>query len=601
MTRAVWGWGAAISIAIACLSCFYRGPIGGSGRPRPHASRMQPAQPPPTVGPLGTGEIIEMKVRAWADEEYRSRTPRWKDQLKAHLGRVNQLVQYLGMRFVLEEAHHWDRRADANDLPAMLDELERLDPGDGVDWVIGLITPLASATTNIHELGMARLAAKHFVLRSVDDPREAQLYKDQVERYTARKHHKEMIVFLHEWAHTLGLLHSRSEGGIMSAQYDPRASTFFDVELRMLRLAIAAHRGGAAEREALAAFVEATRWDEWDEGERQVLAEVLRNPVVVQGGAGGLKPPILASGDDPLWEEATEAAGAGRWEDAWRNLDPLVDSYPDQAAVQMLACHVGARVPSEKSLAACERAAALRPADPSPLLLLAQIHAKPETRALALDAAAKARARLEAEPGGGQAAHWEHLAIVYQNLSAPTLAEECIGRAPDGEVARKVREWATDVRRWAALPPGALDAAGEADYVELFWKTYEELSPSSLAAARRRIADAEKRFGKVPGLLALRCAVEAYANVKGAAAKKACEAALAAYEESVLAHFHAGRVALARKKRDEAVAHMERVVALDAEVEQAWEALAELYEDDSAKLVDLRLRYRKVFGRTLPY
>ena len=87
----------------------------------------------------------------------------------------------------------------------------------------------SKACGEVSELG------KHFVVRDMNDVMEvrkiAEVYdqmgeQDRLTLYAARKAHKELVVFLHEWAHTLGALHERGDGRIMGPNYDRQASTF---------------------------------------------------------------------------------------------------------------------------------------------------------------------------------------------------------------------------------------------------------------------------------------------------------------------------------------------------------------------------------------
>ena len=69
---------------------------------------------------------------------------------------------------------------------------------------------------SFHDLGCARVLGRHFVLRGMTSIAELQDFNrlfpklDNDERealYGRRKTHKELSIFLHEWAHTLGALH----------------------------------------------------------------------------------------------------------------------------------------------------------------------------------------------------------------------------------------------------------------------------------------------------------------------------------------------------------------------------------------------------------
>ena len=67
--------------------------------------------------------------------------------------------------------------------------------------------------TNVHQIGIAATPGRHLVLRGMDDEQEglaidrdlSLLPNDEREAlYTQRRAHKEAVMFLHEWGHTLG-------------------------------------------------------------------------------------------------------------------------------------------------------------------------------------------------------------------------------------------------------------------------------------------------------------------------------------------------------------------------------------------------------------
>jgi len=55
-----------------------------------------------------------------------------------------------------------------------------------------------------------------------------------------------VVVFLHEWAHTMGLIHAPREARIMNPAYDHTQSEMSETEARMIELALSARLGGAA-------------------------------------------------------------------------------------------------------------------------------------------------------------------------------------------------------------------------------------------------------------------------------------------------------------------------------------------------------------------
>ena len=134
----------------------------------------------------------------------------------------------------------WDRGHSGAPLSdKVLDELFALDDGKEVDLVVGLVTPLHGVATSAHSVGFAAYLSRHFVLRGMDDEQEFLAFErefklisaeERQRLYTDRKAHKEVVVFLHEWGHTLGLIHHEDRRVIMNPAYDPEQTQFSDFD-----------------------------------------------------------------------------------------------------------------------------------------------------------------------------------------------------------------------------------------------------------------------------------------------------------------------------------------------------------------------------------
>ena len=172
-----------------------------------------------------------MRIRFHADGDYRSEGGRWQENMKVLLGHLNKVVgQSFGVRFEAAEFRRWDRTGPNGALVPMLEQLEKLDPGPDVDWVVGLVSSLPLVSMSFHDLGKARVLGRHFVLRGMNSVAEMQDFErmfkamEQSERdqlYGIRKAHKETSVFLHEWAHTLGAPHVEDPTRIMNRRLLP--------------------------------------------------------------------------------------------------------------------------------------------------------------------------------------------------------------------------------------------------------------------------------------------------------------------------------------------------------------------------------------------
>jgi tetratricopeptide (TPR) repeat protein len=84
------------------------------------------------------------------------------------------------------------------------------------------------------------------------EARDVERYLDELsgdERsqfYAARKRHKELLCFLHEWAHTLGIEHDTVPASVMATSYSNRARGFPDDEVARMRHVLAERARGIA-------------------------------------------------------------------------------------------------------------------------------------------------------------------------------------------------------------------------------------------------------------------------------------------------------------------------------------------------------------------
>ncbi len=202
-----------------------------------YAAKFEPA-PLLAPGRPGGGPSGLVRLRFYADDEFRSSSGggRWQDRVRGQLLSLNQVVEpTFGIRFEGESFRRWERTGKGGALQPMLEELEKLDKGPDVDWVVGLVSPLPLVSMSFHDLGCARVLGRHFVLRGMASIAELDDFKrvlpklDQEDReklYSRRKLHKELSIFLHEWAHTLGALHVEDGTRIMGPGYSNRTSLF---------------------------------------------------------------------------------------------------------------------------------------------------------------------------------------------------------------------------------------------------------------------------------------------------------------------------------------------------------------------------------------
>jgi hypothetical protein len=196
-----------------------------------------------------------LKFRFYADPDFRGLTPAWKIKTKAWLSQLTRMIQpALAVQFEAESLRSWDRQSALGGLADALAALAKQDPGTDVDFVVGLVGALPAVTDDFHLLGMAHPPRHHFVLRAmgnVDDARRVyrMLEKSDTNRkedlYARRVQHKELAIFLHEWAHALGVPHTGCGSNIMCPTYTPGQSGFPPRVLEYLDQAISRPDGPA--------------------------------------------------------------------------------------------------------------------------------------------------------------------------------------------------------------------------------------------------------------------------------------------------------------------------------------------------------------------
>jgi len=163
----------------------------------------------------------------------------------------------------------------------------------------------------------------------------------------------------------------------------------------------------------------------------------------------------------------------------------------------------------------------------------------------------------------------------------------------------------TGERRRRGLPPDAAVRSGVTAELEPAYLAAMRAAAESLSAGdlERALAQAEALLAlhpEAPGPLAVRCEAHLRAG-RMLAARQACEAALAGWDETVRGHLWLGVVEAQANHRDEAVRHLERALELEPEQEATWRTLAEYQRRwrRTEALDDLRRRYRERFGRAL--
>jgi hypothetical protein len=496
-----------------------------------------------------TGEPRIIRVRVYADSDYRGLVMRWQARLRGQVARVNAVAgPVFNVAFEIESVHDWERSHVGMALDPILKELAALDPAREVDLVLGLVTPMRGVATSMHQVGEAFTPGRAIVLRGMDDEQEGLAIDreyhllsadERGKLYSDRKAHKEVAVFLHEWGHNAGLLHEEDRAMIMNPALDPRQSAFSEFDKKVLALVIDrrhAHPGEALpERAELAALYEKAPADVGSDKERARMLTFLRGQPAgtpsEKGSASG-----LCKADVDIFNGAVAAAKGEHPEEAWKILAPLFKRY---------------------------------------------------------------------DTSGANAGDWTRAARLASTIGALTVAEEAIGHLPQG--GPEIQKIAMDVettRQRVALPSGrkaAVPPEREPEYVAGFWATELLVKSGDLNGARARLEAFAAAFPDTAGTDLLTCEVEVRAK-HAVLATKRCEASLEKFKFAERAHYLLGVVAARGGRGAVAEQHLQAAIHIDPKDAGAWHSLAELYRAQRARgrLDELTRRYQAEFAAPLP-
>lgn len=593
------------------------------------------------------GPLRPLLVRAYADPEHRRLVLGWQLRFYRAVERANPVLRSrFGAELVIESVHPWERPEGGGDLHLALLDLARLDPGDDVDFVVGLVAPLATASNAVHDLGMAHVLSPHLVLRGMDDTAEAQALAeafdklDEDERqalYRARLRHKEVVVLLHELGHSLGALHVDQEGALMRPTVVAGARQFFDGDAEAMDWGLTARGPGRADsaqaarvRLALADLYR-RRSDLGDHRGRAALIAWLSDAQTKPLGDQALveAPPSSERGEDPalggpdapllppprtpasVLAEA-RALGQDDPEGAWElaqtvargevvGLPGEVVPPVDPIALSQVLCELAARrrPKDDETKAFCEDAAQKGGLAFGPWLLLAWVLGQrdeaPEVQARVLDQVTQ---RLPAE---GAELSWLHLAQMERRLLRLSRAEAAAAKAADLPEADEVKRSCAEVRRLYELRPGEraghLSQDDEAPYARAMGRFRHHLGRQDLLGAQEEMAELSRRFGKAaPHDELCRFLIERR-SLKDARAS--CEAGAKLRPQAARPQLHLGLLELLSGRFGPAVKALEVAKARDPTVPEAWRLLhtAERARGNGPGMARIEDEYRARFGR----
>jgi hypothetical protein len=501
-----------------------------------------------------------VRVRVYADRDYRMLVLRWQGHLRDQIKRINAVVEpVFALRFEIDSLHDWDRAHSGVSLDAILTEVEALDPAKDVDLVIGLVTPMQGVATSMHQAGLARILSHHFVLRGMDSEEEIRALDrefrllDPGERqdlYGVRKLHKEVALFLHEWGHTLGLLHHEDRAALMNPVYDIHQSGFSPFERQVISLVTDRRAADPThpfpESSALEPLLAHAPTDEGTDKERADLLDIVhkRERAPARGGGGDPFNPGVSLTHDEIdpFNRAVAAANADRAEEGWTDFAPIA---------QRLA---GVKAPGD--------------------------------------------------PGA-----WRRAASLATSLGALSSAEALLANLDRKEAETNKLAVDIDTRRHRVLlPPDAeklgVPPAREVAYVAAYREAARALEGTDGDAARVRVQTLAAAFPDTPAANVAACELDLRARSakKRADAVKRCEAAQAAYPDATRPLILLAAAAASERRDTVAEKHLKRAVLLDPTDPVPWQMLARLYRATHAtlRLTELEGQHQALFSTPLP-
>ncbi len=307
--------------------------------------------------PAAGQALRTLQLHVYADPDYRAQNLGFRGKVTALVANANEvLAGVFSVELHVEQVDDWDRHCALNDLDSCLAELGDLDPGASDVWVLGMVGSMPQLTHAFDDLGRAQVPGRHMILRGLSDLDEREGV-EQLNRVDAsdrrdlvleRREHKGTVIFLHEWAHTLGGHHEREPGWILHASYSRDQSAFPPSSVALMRGMLEAQLAklpAAEQVERYRMLIEqyANGW------EPSARADALMRLPVTSGDSTAGSSVVAANHEDPTLAPLSEADRAlyaqavlhGNTSDLAQGLPlalDLAERYPSVYPVQHLAC-----------------------------------------------------------------------------------------------------------------------------------------------------------------------------------------------------------------------------------------------------------------------
>ncbi len=567
------------------------------------------------------GEPHTVKLRVYVDPGVRA-LPRWKEEITEQIDYASQLLRpLLGADLSVAEMKDWARAGEPSDA---LKQLEEIDKGDDVTWVIGYVTPPDAASKVLDELGTAELLGRHVIVRAWAERAETEVLakllpdlkeSERTELLAAHRRHKQTVVLLHQLAVSLGALAEADPTWIAHPTYSPKQTGFADRTRELMTLSLDARIAGDKDidiAKKLLEVIDKAEWGGWIPAQKDQTVSLLR-AITDAGKAGKVASDIPPAALDQVGR-IKQLARQGDLTNALAELDNILAAYPGTASLHQMKCELmlaGSRDPKApafgvkdpKTRAACKRVSDLAPGDPGPHIAIGQALARSGDIAGARAELQLAEPKIANLPDQLNAeAAWRALIGIYQQIGSLTWTEETIVKAKldNDPIALVIAQ----TRARYGVPRGAkfVKPEDEATLVRAVKTSLELVYATKYGDAEKAIAAAEKKWPGAPGLAAARCDLALrMGSVDGARA--ACTRALAGDPNESWALYLSGVIALKEASGTKTgIEYLKKAIAVDAELGQAWRTLAKAYTraKDRAAYETLAKEYQAKFNQALP-
>ena len=587
------------------------------GQPSPqevYARSLQPSQ----IGPVATATTAQrvLTARVWADHGHRRGVLTWQVRLQEQVAAANRvLAATLGARIQVVSMQSWSHEGGRADLQVDLNALHERDAGEGVDIVIGLVSPLAVLSPALHDAGRAQMLGKHMVLRGIEDAQEHVTLRRALDEfsaeerntlYQARMRHREVSLLLHEVGHLLGAVHMWPAQSLMNAQYSVEQSGFAPENLTAMKMALDARSTDAVStpesQAALIAYLSGIDAQYIDkESKAWVLARLGGAPAPSHEERTQVDPTLTPQAMGELLQKVQQMLQRGEVEAGWQLLKPQLKQGQPAPGVLGLACELTVRRdPSmPEALQYCSALAKQVPKPPGHHLLLAHALQGAGQLSDALRAAQDAEKRLASDVQQAQPTLWTALAQTYQRLGAITWAGQASAHGlPD--VAGQIAVYCRQVRRATWLDSAGIKPEQEPTYVGWARTLLDALRTGRTKQVDSLADTLAKQFPQAPGPQIAVC--EYYASRKRwAASDRACRRLVKLHPKQAKGYVALAVSAFARGRPSRAVAHLQRAVKLSPGTKGAWTLLYSAYQatGKAKKAGQLAKRYEARFGKPL--